>query len=206
MNNSAIYARLLAKYAATRTGVINSGKASREWFRSAARSVRGVSSDKLFREASPVNLIDSGRLTLGQSGKMLLYSYDPKHKKTLPYYDRLPLIFITSLAKGGFYGINLHYLPPKQRAQLFDIIVGIIDKNKNNPKRVNMLTWKMLKRASKYPLYKPCIKRYLFGHVRSKMYTVPREEWDMTLMLPIEKFEKLSKRKVFEESLKKVNV
>ena len=26
-------------------------------------------------------------------GRMFMYFYDPKHKKTLPYYDRFPLIF-----------------------------------------------------------------------------------------------------------------
>ena len=53
-------------------------------------------------------------------GRMFMYFYDPKHKKTLPYYDRFPLIFMVEKAERGFYGLNLHYLPHKQRAIFFD--------------------------------------------------------------------------------------
>ena len=43
-------------------------------------------------------------------GSMYMYFYDPKHKATLPYYDRFPLTIVVGEAPGGFYGLNLHYL------------------------------------------------------------------------------------------------
>lgn len=36
------------------------------------------------------------------SGQMYMFYYDPKHKKTLPYYDRFPLIIMVGPAEGGF--------------------------------------------------------------------------------------------------------
>jgi hypothetical protein len=33
-------------------------------------------------------------------GKMYFYYYDPKHKETLPYYDRFPLVLPFSKQKG----------------------------------------------------------------------------------------------------------
>ena len=48
-------------------------------------------------------------------GEMYLFFYDPKHKDTLPYYDRLPLVLPFRKVPDGFYGINLHYLPYMMR-------------------------------------------------------------------------------------------
>ena len=57
-------------------------------------------------------LINQGKATLRPKyGIMNLFGYDPKHKFTLPYYDKFPLIMPLEAAKGGFYGINFHYLP-----------------------------------------------------------------------------------------------
>ena len=49
---------------------------------------------------------------------MYFFNYDPKHKETLPYYDRYPLVICVKLLPDGFHGLNLHYLPPMQRAGL----------------------------------------------------------------------------------------
>ena len=56
---------------------------------------------------------------------MNMFFYDPKHKDTLPYYDRFPLSVIIGPAKGGFYGLNLHYLPPVLRAKMLDALMDI---------------------------------------------------------------------------------
>jgi hypothetical protein len=60
-----------------------------------------------------------------------------------------------------------------------------------------------LQSASKYKYFKPCVKRYLWNHVRSKFVTIPPEEWDLVLMLPLERFEKKSTAQVWKESLQK---
>ena len=57
------------------------------------------------------SLINKGKATLRPKyGVMNLFGYDAKHKATLPYYDKFPLIFPIEPAKGGFIGINFHYL------------------------------------------------------------------------------------------------
>ena len=50
-------------------------------------------------------------------GGFYLYQYDPKWKDKLPWYDIYPLVFPFDYA-GGFYGINVHYLPPNARTDL----------------------------------------------------------------------------------------
>ena len=61
-------------------------------------------------------LINQGKATIRPKyGVMNLFGYDPKLKQVLPLYDRFPLIFPIEPAKGGFYGINFHYLQPGAR-------------------------------------------------------------------------------------------
>ena len=77
---------------------------SRDWFRTTARRTN----------VTPESLVRGERARYKNRvsmGKMYLFNYDPKHKDTLPYYDRYPLIFPVNKAPGGFYGINMHYLP-----------------------------------------------------------------------------------------------
>ena len=51
-------------------------------------------------------------------GEMYLFYYDPKYKDELAYYDRLPLVLPFRKVPGGFYGINLHYLPYLMRFRI----------------------------------------------------------------------------------------
>ena len=77
-----------------------------QWYQRAVREyARGVNT---FQEASQTDLGKEARtLTVG---KMYMFSYDPKTKADLPYYDTVPLVIITEPMPNGFSGINLHYL------------------------------------------------------------------------------------------------
>ena len=55
-------------------------------------------------------------------GNMYIFTYDAKHKDKLPIWDSYPLVFPIQFYKDGFLGINLHYLPPQQRAGLLNEI------------------------------------------------------------------------------------
>jgi hypothetical protein len=56
-------------------------------------------------------------------GKLNMFFYDPKFKKTLPYYDTFPLVLPIEKYSDGFLGINLHYLPIPLRIKLLDRLV-----------------------------------------------------------------------------------
>jgi len=146
--------------------------------------------------------LHAGKLNKKMIGTMMLYFYDPKWKEELPYYDRFPLVFAIETYNDGFLGLNLHYLPPRQRAILYDFILQAIDKGGKNGNEA--LTYQSIKAIANTGIYKPCVKRYLYSHLRSKIQKIPRDEWDHTLMLPIEKFEKASLQKVFNESMRKI--
>lgn len=133
-------------------------------------------------------------------GRMVMYYYDPKLKETLPYYDRFPLAIIVKINRKGFMALNLHYLPPDLRIKLLDGLMTIYkDKYMDETKKLRM-SYQLLRSTSRTKYFAPCLKQYLYGHVRSKFYVVDPAEWEMVLNLPTERFEKKSKQHVWNQS------
>lgn len=172
---------------------------ARDWFRNKARS--NNSNDRF-----PDNIVKSSPKDNEVAvGHMYHFFYDPKNKMTLPYYDRFPLIFMVGPAKDGFYGINLHYLPPKLRAAMMDSLYDVTSNKKYDENTKLRISYSILNRASKYRYFKPTFKHYLNEHVKSKFIKINSAEWDIALFLPTERFEKAGKSKVFADSRKMIS-
>jgi hypothetical protein len=135
-------------------------------------------------------------------GKMYFFFYDPKHKKTLPYYDRFPLVIPIKYYKDGFLGLNLHYLPLKYRAALFDGLFNLLSDDKFDDLTRFKISYEVLNHAAGTPYYLPCVKRYLKSHYESKFLQIHPDEWDIALFLPVERFRKMTKQQVWKESKK----
>ena len=171
-------------------------KDTRAWFREAARSLTQVDRNRMMRDKkNTVSKISSNDI-----GKMFIFFYDPKWKDELPYYDTFPLIFVIESYTDGFLGINLHYLPPILRAKLMDSLYSISSDNKYNENTKLNISYKILKSAARFKYFKPCVKRYLFSHVRSNYLNVESIYWDAALMLPIENFNKATIETIYRES------
>lgn len=185
----------LAK-AATALGVSRDQSAkSLKWFRDQAKQLTSISANELMR-SDPDRMLATGTINRSAIGKMLLYFYDPKTKDKLPYYDRFPCIFVVDLAYdkkskqcNGFYGLNLHYLSPFQRARFMDELYKTNNSKRTLKYKLN-INYGILKGASNLSAFRPCFKRYLYTHVRSKFLVVRTEEWDTIAMLPIARFER----------------
>ena len=179
---------------AFRAGITPRTKESQNWFR---RKVQGL--------AIPNNLSLMGQEPLKLRnrtgvGSMYMYFYDPKHKETLPYYDRFPLTIVVGPAKGGFMGLNLHYLPNVLRAKFLDGLMGITSNEKFDESTKFAVTVRELKNTSKLKYFKPCLKHYLMDHVRSRLALVPAPEWEIATFLPTARFEKKSKSIIHADS------
>jgi hypothetical protein len=136
-------------------------------------------------------------------GSMFFFFYDPKTKDSLPYYDRFPLVIPIEQYRDGFLGLNLHYIHPKQRILLLDKLSNYAS-NKNYDDSTKLrLSYGLLSSASKAYQATPCIKRYLANHVQSRFLEIQANEWDIAVMLPVERFEKASTGKVWSDSRKK---
>ena len=168
---------------------------SRDWFRTTARRTN----------VTPESLVRGERARYKNRvsmGKMYLFNYDPKHKDTLPYYDRYPLIFPVNKAPGGFYGINMHYLPHVLRARLMDALYSLSRDQRYDERTRLRLSYDILNGMTKYKAFRPTFKRYLSNHVRSRFIEITSSEWDIALMMPLQKFAKASSSKVWADSRK----
>lgn len=119
---------------------------------------------------------------------MCFFGYDPKHKDTLPHYDRFPLSFVFGLDNRGFTGINFHYLSIPMRIKLYDAMWKIAGSSHNSAQQVKALTWQLLGNVAKFPAAGPAVKRYLYGHVRTKFIKVDIQDWKTAIMLPVSQF------------------
>ena len=186
------------EYEAFRAGITPRSRESMDWFRRKAQSMGRVNRRQLMNQ-DPVELRNRGIL-----GNMYMYFYDPKTKDTLPYYDSFPLTIVVGPAPGGFYGLNLHYLPPVLRARMLDGLMDITN-NKNYDETTKFqIRYNMLQRTSKLKYFKPCFKHYLNEHVRSRFALVPAPEWEIATFLPTADFQKSSKATVYRDSRKMI--
>ena len=182
--------------AAFRKGITPRTAESRAWFQKQAGYLGRINNNALLKE--PALKTESDQIP----GGMFMYFYDPKHKATLPYYDRFPLTIMVEPAAGGFYGLNLHYLSPAVRARFLDELMKLGPKNMNDTTRLQRMRYKTLKGVTKYKEFKPCFKHYLMNHVESRMVRVPMTEWSIAIFLPTEQFKNVKAQSVWRYSRK----
>jgi hypothetical protein len=183
---------------AFRAGITPRTAQSRDWFRKKAQSLRRVNRSALMKE-EPIQI--TNRFV---PGAMFMFFYDPKLKKTLPFYDSFPLVIVVDKAKDGFLGLNLHYLPPTLRAKFLDALMDITTDSKYDEGTRFQLSYNLLKRAAKYKYFKPCVKHYLSEHVKSRFALVPAPEWEIAAFLPTADWQKASASQVYADSRRKI--
>lgn len=176
---------------------------ARRWFRDEAKSVASINQQKMVDSSGPFEKMTN--LSENSIGKMYFFFYDAKTKDKLPYWDKFPLIFpIEYYSNGSMLGINLHYLPPVARAQLMDALYTTLNNEKMNKTTKLQISYQILKSASKFKYFKPCIKKYLFNHVKSPFIIVNTQFWDYAMMLPSAQWQKASESKVWKDSMDKI--
>lgn len=176
------------------SGIERNTMESLKWFQKEVKNMQTPSRAKLLKDK---NLTPKNRPLVG---RMFFYQYDPKHKKTLPYYDRFPLIFMVDKAKDGFYGLNLHYLPHKWRAIFFDRLTEYTNNKKYNQTTRLRLSYDLLKGSSRLRFFGPCFKHYLKDHIKSRIVEVPANHWESVLFLPTEQFVKAKATSIWNDS------
>lgn len=169
------------------------------WLREQAQSVRTVSNPK-----QPLTQKTDRLVTAITVGRMYLFMYDPKTKEDLPYYDRFPLIFPFRRVQGGFYGINMHYLPHMLRAKLMDNLYSLANNQNNDDTTKLRLSYALLNKAAKFKYFSPCVKHYLNSHVKTRFLWVPSDQWETALFLPLERFQGATKQQVWRDSRRKI--
>ena len=152
------------------------GRKSYDWYK---RKVQAMTTP------SAKTLISQGKATLRPKyGVMNLFGYDPKHKDKLPYYDIFPLILPLEPAKGGFIGLNFHYLRPGARAAFLRSLANTTTDKKFDKKTRYRINWR------NNEFMRKTAKHYLFNQVRTSFLNITAEEMAIAIFLPVARFKK----------------
>ena len=179
---------------AFRAGIQARTDQSRNWFSRQVNQLGTVNRNKLMRD----DALDP--TANPKIGDMIMYFYDPKMKNELPYYDKFPLTILVQPTKGGFQGLNLHYLSPKVRALFLDRLMDLAPKNVTDSTRLARLRYNTIKGANKYKEFRPCFKQYLMSQVKSRIVRVPMTDWEIAVFMPTQQFKKVKDESVWRYS------
>lgn len=194
---SQVFNKIVAD-AMNRGVVLDRSRESVQWLRNRASAIpkTSVTVSKMLHDEDQTRIHNTI-----MPGHMYMFAYEAKHAATLPYYDQFPLIFPFRKVHGGFYGINLHYLPIRHRALLMDALVTDLtsDKRFDHDTRLRM-NYKILNSASKYRFFEPCVKHYLNRQLQSRFIHIRSSEWQIAAFLPTQRFVGATTKKVWQDS------
>ena len=142
------------------------------------------------------------------NGQLLFFKYIPTdekflERKTKNYYDIFPLIFVTETHRGGFQGINLHYLSPDMRIMLFDTIEKLLPiipgyKIEANRTKINYEKLKRSKTTLKF--FAPCYRQYRWSGLQKPPIAIPYQFWKLLAEKDLGYFMKGKKSLIYLDS------
>lgn len=134
-----------------------------------------------------------GKLEAKQTNNAMIgvihnFVYDAKHKDTLPTWDAFPISIPIEYYKDGWLGLNLHYLPLRQRMELLQALDKV--SRVTNKSRRFALSYRILQGVAKSKLYEPTIHRYLGRHIRTKYNVIDlQQDYSNIIHLPPAKWQ-----------------
>jgi len=140
-------------------------------------------------------------------GQMVFFKYRPQSESiisTNTYYHKYPLELVTDVYRGGFSGVNVHYLDPIRRTMLFDVIMRDLPTIKMGEEWRTRLRvdYDRLVARRQFKFFKPCFKRYSWKGMKRRPIVVPFELWEDMVASNTMKFEKAKPITVFRDSYK----
>jgi len=131
---------------------------------------------------------------------LYFFYYSAKTDDRLRYWDAFPLVIPLERYGDGFLGLNLHYLPPRVRAGFMDKLMNFALYDDNDEVKRLRVTYEIISASKRFREFKPCIKRYLYTNIASKLLKVQPNEWETAVFLPVHQFQKESAKTVWKES------
>ena len=169
-------------------------KASRDWFFDKINEIANVDVDRnKLKNKLPV----AANYFIG---RMYMFWYKPAGRLELKYYDRFPLVFMLDQYKGGFLGLNLHYLPIDLRQKLYYNLLPRATQDKFTKMTRLKIDYEYLLGKSFLRAHRPCVKRYKYTQIIGKVAHVPAPEWEVAVHLPLASWKKAPESRVHRDS------
>jgi len=162
-----------------------SESAATEWFNenliSEKKRKRASQSDKENSRKS----VKTHKVSKPTPGRMYQFGYDAKTAANLPYWDKYPLIICLSVTGTHFQGVNLHYIPPKERETFLDIIMKYSSTKTTSNSTYLKIDYNKIKNI-KWVAH--MLKLYLFSQVREVFQEIAPKDWGKAIKLPSQQF------------------
>lgn len=168
-------------------------KESANWFRNyIPRAYNRMGANQLFQEQK-LHRNDV------QLGKLYFFQYDALWKDKLNNWDAFPMIFPFSKYRSKdnkeiILGLNVHWLPPKQRMLMFIALLKFRNESRYRKSTRLQLEWQLLKSMSESKYFSQAVHAYRVDHVKSPFVEIPSQSWEMAIFLPVDKFQKGSRQ------------
>ena len=166
---------------------------SLNWYQTQVKALQTIRPNKLLSNTPDL----ASRILPGQ---MYFFLYDAKTKEKLPYWDMFPLALPFRRVPGGFYAINMHYMPYPYRFKLLGALHQFATDEKMNEETRIRVSWNLLSNMSRVAPIKACVKHYLDDQVQSRFLQIKYPDWITASMLPVEKFVGATKQKVWQDT------
>lgn len=137
-------------------------------------------------------------------GGLYFFYYSAKYDDRLPYWDAFPLVLPLERYGDGFLGMNLHYLPPRIRAGFMDKLMNFAIYDDNDEIKRLRVTYDIVSASRRYKEFRPCVKRYLYKNIASKLLKVEPNEWETAVFLPVHQFQKAKVNEVWRDSIQEI--
>lgn len=172
-------------------------RSATHWLQEHLSTVGQLRRDRILTDAEPASSINPGNI--------YFFSYNPLTKNNLPFYDMFPVTFCLQLEKGGFLGLNLHYLRPYNRAVFLNFLIDYADRTEWNTADISKIlidytaAVKKIKNKGDWvaKALKASIKKYYFKQFLSGSVRVPPKDWKIVPFLPLDRFVKATREEVY---------
>ena len=156
---------------------------------------------------------------MSQVGKLNQFTYNPKGKKTLDYYDKRPLVLSLGVVmhhkRKYELGINLNFIPAPYKWYILETIQktysGFFQRQRDARAPMDALRQPQI--MYKYKVIKALLSKYGFEYAirkyipsrKSKLYCISYNNWTQAAFLSIEKFEGITYDQMMQEFWKAKN-
>lgn len=109
---------------------------------------------------------------------LIYFRYKAVGEGQLNVYDKTPLVFPLTIHPNYFIGLNIHWIPKKDRAELFNNLRDIIQKTntKGKGKERTRLTYALLKKQ-KFKVAMHFGIRWYYNSGVSQLKSIPETSW-----------------------------
>lgn len=142
--------------------------------------------------------------TSGNIARGLLYTYRYE-AKTVPWWDRYPLILCLEKKPPYMLGLNFHYLPIGFRFALFEALMPLVAPIPVDQLSRIYIVYRRLAADARYRAFRPALKKYRLDRIRSSVVMISPIEWPVALAYPSQQWVNTTDQQVWTNSVQKIN-